>query len=226
VTTLERLKEFRRVRVFVIVIVLAILFFVASAVAAFWCWQKWGVTYNGPFDGVFGAVVGALIGSIVTLVLVLIGMWQVKGIAGTASADFVLRKCDQFFKNETRILLHLIDSDYLVFKKNSNFNESFFLVDEARIKESQLHSELKERLLKRRAFSAYEIDDLLLGPLEDLGYLESVGTVDLKLIDNTFGLYLIEIWENPAIRDYITANRKTEGEDLWEYAQRLYNKLQ
>ena len=156
------------VRGFGIGIVVATLFFVASAFGAFWCWDKYGAVYDKPFDGVFGAVVGALIGSIVTAALVILGMRQLNGIAGTASADFVLRKSDQFFKEDTRLLLHLIDSDYLTFEKNSKFNESYFLVDEARIEQSDLHDELKRRLLRRHAFSAYEIDDLLLGPLEDL----------------------------------------------------------
>jgi len=143
VSIFPRFKD-RRVRGFWIGSLLAALLILGFAISTYLCWLQWGSVYNEPFDGVFGAVVGALIGSIVTLALVLIGIRQVMGIAGTASADFVLRKTDQFFSDETRLLLHLIDSDFLIFKKNSNFNESYFLVDEARINHSDLHSELKE----------------------------------------------------------------------------------
>lgn len=220
--TFRRLKELYRFRLVGFGIVVMITVLGASSFAALWSWQKWGTIYHEPFDGVFGAVAGALIGSFVTSALVLIGVWQVIKIANTASADFVLRKTEQFFRDETRLLLHLIDSDYLIFKRNSNFNESYFLVDEARIKQSDLHDLLKTDLLKRLAFSAYEIDDLLLGPLEDLGYLESVGTIDFKLIDNTFGFYLEKIMDNPAVSDYVIAHKQAYSEQSWEHVKRLY----
>src|ERR1700678_2558604 len=110
VSIFPRFKD-RRVRGFWIGSLLAALLILGFAISTYLCWLQWGSVYNEPFDGVFGAVVGALIGSIVTLALVLIGIRQVMGIAGTASADFVLRKTDQFFSDETRLLLHLIDSD-------------------------------------------------------------------------------------------------------------------
>lgn len=188
-------------------------------------WEHWGVLYKEPFDGILGTIAAALIGAIVALVLVCVAIWQLTGIAGTASADFVLRKSDQFFKEDTRLLLHLIESDYLIFRKASNLNESYFAVNKGSINDSQLHQELKQRLSRRSAFSTYEIDDLLLGPLEDVGYLESVGIIDIDIIDNTFGFYIETIVENPAIKEYLKADISASGEHSWENVLRLYDRL-
>jgi hypothetical protein len=51
--------------------------------------------------------------------------------------------------------------------------DSYFLVDQATIQTSGLHEVIKQTLLEKKVYSTYEIDDLILGPLEDLGSLEA-----------------------------------------------------
>lgn len=114
-------------------------------------------------------LLGGVIGSILTLLLAYVAWVQLSRISETASADFILRLKKDFFQEETRTLIHLFDSDFLKYTERGK--EAFFQVEEARIAGSGLPQDLKERLLKKKVYSAYDVDDLLLGHFEDLGML-------------------------------------------------------
>jgi hypothetical protein len=143
----------------------------------------------------------------------------IQDLAKTANADFILRRVDQFFRPETRMLLHLIEDDYLLFQEQKPFQNSYFMVDEPRI--ACLHDDIKMKLLEKRTYSTYEIDDMILGPWEDLGSLEEEGLISFNLIYDFFSWYICRAWQNQKIRRYIDGARaeREEGKDL-------YNKLQ
>jgi uncharacterized membrane protein len=187
------------------------------------------------FDGMFGGIVGGLITAVVTLALIWLGIEQLQGLGDTArkqaetaaatartsDADFILRRADQFFRSETRRLYHLIEDAYLLFQEKKPLRDSYFSLDEQKI--SGLHDDLKKTLLDKRIYSTYEIDDLILGPLEDLATLEANGIVTFTLIYHFFGWYICRTWENGEIRRYVHAAR-TEREgagDIYEGLQSL-----
>jgi hypothetical protein len=60
----------------------------------------------------------------------------------------------------------------VVFEQKEPFRDSYFLMDDGKIQGRGLHEEIKKQLLEKRVYSTYEVDDLVLGPLEDLGSLE------------------------------------------------------
>jgi hypothetical protein len=162
------------------------------------------------FDGMFGAIVGGLITAVVTLVLIFIGLQQVHQLANISNADFMLRRADKFFQPETRKLIQLIEDAYLRFEERNPFRDSYFVPDEVKITNSGLHNDLKQSLLAGRAYSTYEIDDLILGPLEDLGALEADkrGLISFDLIYDFFSWYICRIWENEEIKRYVNGARK------------------
>jgi hypothetical protein len=109
---------------------IAVVLVVAITVFAIGGWWL----FCGSMDaGVFGGIVGGLITAIATLALIWLGIKQLQGLANTANADFVLRRADQFFRSETRMLLHLIEDNYLLFKEKTPLRDSYFLIDEPKI---------------------------------------------------------------------------------------------
>jgi hypothetical protein len=179
---------------------------------------RWYV--SGSVDaGMFGGIVGDLVAAIATLALIRVRIEQTRGLARTANADFILRRVDQFFRPETRTLLHLIEDDYLLFQEQKPFQNSYFMVDETRV--SGLRNHIKIKLLEKSTCSTYETDDMVLGPWEDLGSLEEEGLISFDLIYDIFSWYICRAWQNQKIRRYIDGARaeREEGKDP-------YNKLQ
>jgi hypothetical protein len=174
----------------------------AAVALATWC-------FLGPgdrkvfFDGMFGSLVGGFITAIVTPELIWVGLSQLEGLnditseqARTTAADFILRRTDRFSQPETRRLLHLIEDGYLIFEEKKPLRDSCFLVDQATIQTSGLHEVIKQTLLEKKVYSTYEIDDLILGPLEDLGSLEAEPAqllLTFDLIYDFFSWYICRV---------------------------------
>jgi hypothetical protein len=191
------------------------------------------------FDGMFGGIVGGLITAVVTLALIWVGIEQLEGLAKTArtqadttaaearttDADFILRRADQFFGPGTRTLMNLIEDGYLRFEQKTPFRDSFFSVDENKLTDSGLHEDIKQSLLIKRVYSTYETDDLILGPLEDLGSLEAheQKIISFDLIYEFFSWYILTTWKNEEIRRYVHGARteREDATDLYEHLQSL-----
>src|SRR5207302_8643396 len=155
-------------------------------------------------SGLFGALTGALF----TFLLAWVAWRQLTNISNTASADFILRFKRDFFRGKTRTIVTLLGNDWLKFVERYDDGKEaeipFFRIDKAAINASGLPGKIKERLVEYEAYTAYEIDDLLLGHFEDLALLLNAGTLDMKMIDKMFGWYIKLAWENGEIRKYIT----------------------
>jgi uncharacterized membrane protein len=187
------------------------------------------------FDGMFGGIVGGLITAIVTLALIWLGIEQLQGLSETAQkqaetaaasgrtsdADFILRRADHFFRSETRTLYHLIEDAYLLFEEKKPLRDSCFILDETKI--TNLHDEIKKSLSERSVYSTYEIDDLILGPLEDLATLEANNVITFSLIYKFFSWYICRTWENSEIRRYVHAvrNERERASDIYTGLQSL-----
>ena len=75
----------------------------------------------------------------------------------------------------------------------------------------------------KQKYSAFEIDDDLLGYFEDIGNNESKKLIDIDMIYDTFSWYIKIIWENPAVQEYIKWQR-SEGADIYDGFEYIYNK--
>jgi hypothetical protein len=79
---------------------------------------------------------------------------------------------------------------------------------------------------EKDAFTTNVIDDLLLGPLEDVGVLWKSGRLSLDEVYETFDYYIRLCVENKAIADYINWVKKEPGnEDIYDRLLLLYKKL-
>jgi hypothetical protein len=165
---------------------------------------------DAPDSHVPEALIAALVSAAVTLMLVLAALFEIRGISKTASADLIFRLTTRFFELDNRILVTLIDGDYLLYESRDPIKDSYFVVDEEKILASGLHGDIKVRLSQKKAYTVQEIDDFL-GQFDDLNDLERAGTLDLKLIWSAFSSYLNGAWKNGAVKSYIEAHRAVGG---------------
>ncbi len=166
-------------------------------------------------------MLGALVGALLALVLGFVGWVQLDKVSQAESTGFILNLKGDFFKDETRLLVQLIDNDWLKFVEKRNLGESYFQVDDPAIQASELHDQLKNRLLAKRIYSVYDLDDLLLGHFEDLGLLEKEGLIRLEMIYGVFSWYIEVTWENREIQKYVRAQRE-EDEGIYEDFEYIY----
>jgi hypothetical protein len=166
-----------------------------------------------------------VLGAIFTFLLVYVAWAELGNISQTSSADFIHRFKKDFFTEETRTLIHLIDSGYIEFVDEHKDCEriSFFKINEEKIKNSGLPDEIVTRLTKKKVYSTYEIDDLLLGDFEDVGFLENKGLVDIEMVYNEFSWYVSVVFENPEIQAYLKSQVE-ESPDIYENFKYIYTK--
>jgi hypothetical protein len=151
---------------------------------------------------------------------------QLSGIADTASADFILKLKRDFFTEETRVLMQLLDNDWLTLvsvpRSGDDARDDYFVVEERKISSCALHNSIKSRLLSRKAYSTYDLDDLMLGHFEDVGLLLQKEVLETDMVLEEFGWYLKTAWESREIQKYIAQERPAAPRlyDKFEYAYR------
>jgi hypothetical protein len=75
---------------------------------------------------------------------------------------------------------------------------------------------------KKTGYSAFEIDDFLLGYFDDIGWYEKQGFLDLKTITQTFGYYITECYEHEEIQKYLGhEDNKGKYRDLRHIVKKL-----
>jgi len=146
-----------------------------------------------------------------TLILGFIAWKQLKGISDTASADFLLKLERDFFTEDARVLTQSLENHWLKYVPAPNAGESHFVVDEQKIDGSPLHRSLKARLMARPAFSTYDLDDLFLGHLEDVGTLLRDKILVVEMVYEEFHPYIKIACSNPDVQHYFRELRKRPG---------------
>jgi hypothetical protein len=164
---------------------------------------------------------------IATVVLVFLGWKQFSALNKTNKETFLHQLKDDFFTDEARSIMALLEYDLLKFsttkmETNSEDELAFFEVIE-------IHNDTVRKVLHRikteRAFiSSYEMDDFILMHLEDLGFLYRKGEVGIEDIDQLFGYYIEVVWENTEIRKYINWTRGIDP-DIYSNFEYVYHKL-
>jgi hypothetical protein len=120
--------------------------------------------------------------AIITFVGIVFALLQLRSIRRTSSADFAKRFIDTFFTPETRTLFTLLMNSALGFTVKE-ISEGGKQID--RFPCLEIKREILTQLSgfvqieeNRTGYSAFEIDDLLLGHLDDLGWYVKRGLID------------------------------------------------
>ena len=163
-----------------------------------------------------------LITAAATVLLLWVAWVQLSSMVKTASADFLHKLKHDFFTPDVRRLMCLVDEDCLCFVGDPG--KEYFKVEKDKVKQLNLPKNLEEELLIRDIYSAYEIDDLLLGHFEDLGIFEQQGVLNIEMVYEEFSWYLGTVWDNCAISKYIHKSRKEDGADIYDKFEYIKNK--
>jgi hypothetical protein len=173
------------------------------------------------------ATVWTAIAAIAAMAAIVVAYVELNSVRKTTRADFAKRFIDSFFTPETRTLFTLLENSALEFRvliiKDDNGNEV----------ERLPYLEIKRKIVdqmkgivqideERKGYSAFEIDDLLLGHCEDVGWYEKRGLIDFETVEQTFGEYIRACRENESITKYL-ADKDTEGK--YEYFRYIYNRV-
>lgn len=144
-----------------------------------------------------------------TIALAAIAWYQLHALSKTSEGEFIHKFKDDFFRKETRDLFALVENECVQFrlihfrgKPTAHFQ----------VVASSIPPSLR-RLISRRAFSSYEIDDLLLGHFEDLGLYEQRGIIDIEMVYELFDTYIEVTWENEEIQKYVAFSREPDADD-------------
>ncbi len=145
---------------------------------------------------------------VVAAVGVIIALQQLGGIKKISRADFAKRFMDTFFTSETRTLFTLLMNSALEFEVlqiKDSAGEAMDRLPYLRIKKD-VAGQLGGLVLidkERTGYSSFEVDDLLLGFFDDLGWYEKKGLIDLETIKQAFGYYISESYENEQVQRYL-----------------------
>jgi hypothetical protein len=142
-----------------------------------------------------------------TFILAYIAWNQLKKANKISNADFDQRFKNDFFNCEkTRQLVMLFQYDLLVFKtepvSNADCEFPYFEVNLKQFDKNTIFAGIKDR------YSAYEIDDFLLGHFEDLGLFCKKGLMDIEFIYEGFSYYIEEMHNNEQIQNYLCWTRR------------------
>lgn len=169
--------------------------------------------------------------AIMTLFLIIVAWSQLSSIRKTTKADYLKRLNDSFFTEETRNLLVLLFNSAIEFsvlpikgKESASPIDRlpYFKIDEfvfKQLKDNGLISLPKWR----KGYNAFEVDDLLLGPLDDVGRYEKNGLLDVRSAYDTFGYYVCElVGDNEAVKAFL---KHEDNRGNYDDLEHLYKKF-
>jgi hypothetical protein len=170
-----------------------------------------------------------------TFVVAYIAWTQLGKTNKISNADFAHRFKNDFFNEKTQQLFMLFDYNLILFKTKSVSNADdefpYFEVDKTQFDANPIYAIGLSKI--KYHYTAYEIDDLLLGHFEDLGLFCKKKLMDIEFIYEGFDYYIEGIHENKQIQNYldwIRDNKETkEGEeaeeDIYDNFDYLFNKV-
>jgi hypothetical protein len=162
----------------------------------------------------------AMVTAVFTAVIAVVAYIQLGALVRGSRSDFLYRLKKDFFTEETRRLMFLVDNDLMEFRDEEI---PYFQITPGT--DGKTAVRLREMGIQDAAISPYLIDDVLLGPLEDLGVLEKLKQVSLEEAYEHFDYYVEASAENRAIRAYLLSSSDGPEDDAYDHFQGLYEKL-
>jgi hypothetical protein len=169
--------------------------------------------------------------AIVTGVVASFAAYQLRSILRTSRADFTKRFIDSFFVEDSRTLFTLLLNSALEFavRKIEVGGDEIDELPYLRIKK-----EIADQLTgivpfnpDKTGYSAFEVDDFLLGHFEDVGWYVQQKLMNLKSADQSFGYYVIATVEHSEMGKFLDHQRSKEfGYDDLEWLYQQFKKLE
>ncbi len=163
-----------------------------------------------------------MVTALATILLIGVAYWQLRSLAQTSRSDFLYRLKSDFFTDEARRLIFLAENELLKF--HSEHQIPFFEI--LRRESHGVADRMRELGIEGNSISVYLVDDILLGPMEDIGVFEKLGLVSLKEVYEVFVTYINICVESPGLKEYLEWSRKDpEDCDVYDNLLHLYERL-
>jgi hypothetical protein len=160
--------------------------------------------------------------AIATVVLAWVAFAQLGGLAETSRADFVFRLKSEFFNDKSRRLIFLIEEDLLTFVGEGE--SGYFVIKN--FSSDETRTQIRHLGFEQEKIPSQEVDDLILGILEDVGMFQRKGVIEIEDVYVIFDTYVMDCIENPAIQRYLEFSRKGRGnKDVWAEFRLLARRL-
>ena len=167
--------------------------------------------------------------AIIAILGVAIAWYELDQNRKISRADFIKKFVDSFFTEETRTFFTLLQNQALVFDEKKITDENNKEIDHLPyVKIKKQITEQLNGIVKidpdKTGYSAFEIDDFLLGYFDDIQLYRRKGLIDFIMIEQTFGYYITEAYNNPEIKAYLEhKDNKGRYGDFKLLAQELNN---
>jgi hypothetical protein len=162
-----------------------------------------------------------MVTGVATTALIFVAWSQLHNLAEVSRGDFIYRLKKDFFTEESRGLLFLLEYHLLEFVKEPT---AHFVVEKER--RADYEARAQELKINYHTLSTYVIDDLLLGPLEDVGLLLETKLIGKKEAYEEFYTYVKACAEDEAVMAYIAWAKSEAGdEDVYDHFDTLRMKL-
>ena len=130
----------------------------------------------------------------VTVLGVAVALRQLAGIRATSRADFTFRFIESFFTHETRVLFSLLMNSALTFD-TKDIVENGKKID--RLPYLKINQSIVTQIAgvvtlapDKTGYSSFEVDDLLIGHFESLGWYVRKKLIDFDAAYSAFSYYL------------------------------------
>ena len=164
------------------------------------------------------------VSAVSTVWAVFVALDQLSALNRTSRADFIRRFADDFFNEQARDLVTLLDNEALTFEDDATF--PYFVIDEEKVRRFGIAEKKRDELQARKRYSPYEVDDFLLGHLQDIGLFWTRGLVDMKDVCSYFYWYIHTTWKNPEIRKYVHSQGEREWRGAYRELERVAKELE
>jgi hypothetical protein len=172
-----------------------------------------------------------------TLILFIIAGKELNEIKNSRNAEFLKSFDADFFTPESRELIMLFENDLIEFQVSLPGNDPSGGKDSIQdqlndfgcfIIKSKMYPRINSILLDSTKcfYTSYEIDDILLNKLDNIGGYEQNGIIKIDEIDRIFRFYIEVTWENKEIQKYIKwMKKKYPHKDFFAAFRKEYEKL-
>jgi hypothetical protein len=175
----------------------------------------WEKTFSDP------AIFWPMATFVFTAALVLVAWKELGDLVRTSKADFIFRLKNSFFTEEARRLLFLVGENLLQFEDSEI---PYFKI--RKVNDAILRGLFEDLGIKGSTVSTYTVDDVLLGPFEDVALFLNGKLITEKHAYEMFDTYVTLCWENEEIQKYILSiRREPRDSDTYSGFDDLYKRL-
>ncbi len=161
----------------------------------------WEKTWSDP------AIFWTAATAVITALLAWVAWKQLGDLAESSTSDFLFRLKSDFFTEQARKLVFLIEQDLLRFEDTEI---PYFSIPD--FNKPELKPRLRELGITESTVSTYSLDDLILGPLQDVAFYLREHRITKKQVYAVFSYYISLCAESAAIQAYKEACRRPPGE--------------